>query len=308
MNNHILISIIIPVYNNEGSLKELFNRINETFILHSRLESINYQLVIVDDGSTDNSYNTISEELKKHSNFSFKIIKLTRNFGSYNSFLAGMKYCDGVCCVYLHADLQDPPELIPELYKNYLKGFKLVIANRVDREDNSILSSLYHWTIKNYGISKIPSGGFDLMLFDNCIKEEVMRISEKNTNNVYLISWLGYPYVNIPYKRKKRIYGKSQWSLSGKIRLFVDSIFSFTSIPSFWMRLSLFICLISFFSFLLSLLFLKVDLLILFLAFILLLVLMLFVNVSILAEYIHRVHETVRNRPNFVVEEVKSNS
>jgi dolichol-phosphate mannosyltransferase len=219
-----------------------------------------------------------------------------------------MKYCDGACCVYLHADLQDPPELIPELYKNYLKGFKLVIANRVDREDESILSSLYHWTIKNYGISNIPSGGFDLMLFDNCIKEEVMRISEKNTNNVYLISWLGYPYVNIPYKRKKRIYGKSQWSLRGKIRLFVDSIFSFTSIPSFWMRLSLFICLISFFSFLLSLLFLKVDLLILFLAFILLLVLMLFVNVSILAEYIHRVHETVRNRPNFVVEEVKSNS
>ena len=161
-----LISVIIPIYNNEGSLEELFERLKKVILNHTKENNVVYQIIAVDDGSLDNSYNITLNILKEDKNISSRLIKLSRNFGSYNTFLAGMNHCDGDCCVYLHADLQDPPELIPQLYENYVKGFKLVIANRESREDGTIFSTFYHWMIKVFGINNIPSGGFDLILFD----------------------------------------------------------------------------------------------------------------------------------------------
>lgn len=299
-----LISIITPIYNNEGSIKELFSRLKNVYNEKLQNKNISIQLVIVDDGSEDNSFIIAKTEVQKLSDFRYKLIKLTRNFGSYNSFLAGMFNSDGDCCIYLHADLQDPPELIPQLFENYEKGFKLVIANRRNREDSSVFSSLYHWVIKKYGIKNVPPGGFDLMLFDKTIKNEIIRISEKNTNNVYLITWLGFPYVNIPYKRENRRHGKSQWILGKKIRLFIDSIFSFTSVPVFIIRMNTIVSIVTFvlitflYVFYKKLNFEFIHLLISFIFF------MLSLNLNILLEYLLRIHETVRDRPNYIVDNI----
>ena len=298
------ISLIIPFYNNEESITELFERLyqlgeNPVFSNHS------FELVLIDDGSSDNTFETLMHQKIKHEKFRFKLIKLTRNFGSYNAFLAGMHHATGDCCVHLHADLQDPPELIPQLFENYLKGFKLIIANREEREDPSIFSRLYHYLVKRYAIQQIPSGGFDLMLFDKVIKDEIVEISEKNTNNVYLISWLGYPYVSIPYKRVKRKYGKSQWVLTKKIRLFVDTFFSFSNLPikilRFNLLLSFLFLVAALFQFLFPLDEWEYSSLALIIA-----IALFSINVSatIMAEFLTRIHETVRNRPNFVVEKV----
>jgi glycosyltransferase involved in cell wall biosynthesis len=304
MINKLQISIIITLYNNEESIAELLKRISLMYNQFLIEKCKVCQLIIVDDGSIDNSLRAMQEETKKYSEFEYKIIKLTRNFGSYNSFLAGMAHADGECCIYLHADLQDPPELIPKLLENYEKGFKLVIANRQTREDSSILSTIYHWVIKKYGINDIPSGGFDLILFDKSIKDEIVKISEKNTNNVYLITWLGHPYVNIPYTRSKRQYGKSQWQFWSKVRLFVDSIFSFTSLPIFIIRFN------TMFSFVLlliiSILFnlntkFEINLIFLLVA-VMFFILSLSFNITI--EYLLRIHETVRNRPSYVVGQI----
>ncbi|MEX0810929.1 MAG: glycosyltransferase family 2 protein [Chitinophagales bacterium] len=294
------ISIIIPCYNNAESLWELINRLkkieeNQVFNAHT------IEYVFVDDKSEDDTY-TIQQEIKAKYPNQIKIIKLTRNFGSYNSFLAGMIYAQGDCNVYLHADLQDPPELIPSMFEHYLNGYKLVIANRSERADNSIFSNLYHIMVKHFAIKDIPKGGFDLVLFDSKIREEIVAISEKNTNNVYLISWLGYPYVNIPYNREERKYGKSQWKFFAKAKLFVDTFFSFGNIPLWTIR----------FSFVLLVIYLFVKLLIVmitpgydlekleipFLSVLISLMLL------IIGEYISRVHESVRKRPNFIVEKV----
>jgi glycosyltransferase involved in cell wall biosynthesis len=171
------ISVIIPCYNDELSIMLLLEKM-QLVENNTIFEGVEFEYVFVDDGSTDNTYKNQLLIKEKYLN-KVSIVKLTRNFGSYNSFLAGMYYATGDCNVYLHADLQDPPELIPQLYENHLKGFPLVIANRNDREDSSLFSLMYHYMVKKYVIKNIPSGGFDLILFSREIKQHILDISEK---------------------------------------------------------------------------------------------------------------------------------
>ncbi|MBX7183281.1 MAG: glycosyltransferase family 2 protein [Bacteroidia bacterium] len=294
------ISIIVTCYNNSGSLPELWERLqklSEKPIFQNHF----FEFLFVDDGSEDSTYSVLQQFQSFH-NHEVVLVKLTRNFGSYNSFLAGMSHAGGQANVYLHADLQDPPELIEEMFTYFLKDIPLVIAHRESREDGSIFSSLYHWMVRKFAIQKTPPGGFDLLLFHEKIRNDVVAISEKSTNNVYLINWLGYPFVQIPYKRLKRRHGKSQWSLRKKAHLFIDTVFSFTNLPLDFIRFLGFLSIIN------------LGLAGYFLVFqgssishqlwfwtstILFMLGMLGI---ILGEYLFRVHETVRNRPNFVVE------
>jgi polyisoprenyl-phosphate glycosyltransferase len=302
------ISVIIPIYNNSESLQELFERLNilikqPLFINHT------FELICVNDGSTDNSLNVLRKEIEIF-NASVKIINLTRNFGSYNAFLAGMNYATGKCNIHLHADLQDPPEEILKLFPHFEKGYKLVIANREKREDSSMFSDLYHKLVRRFAISNIPNGGFDLVLFDEKIREDILKISEKNTNNVYLISWLGYEYVNVPYTRVKRQHGKSQWTLNKKVRLFADTLFSFTNLPLTIVR-SIFYISTIFFTFNLVYVLIQIQKKQAFdTKLILISMFFFFTNISlvIVVEYLNRIHETVRKRPSFVVENIELNN
>ena len=302
------VSIIIPCYQNEGSIPILADRL---FALQSKLQDrAIFSYVLVDDGSTDNTYKQLLD-FKNRLPDEVKILKLARNFGSYNAFLAGMTHSQGDCHVHLHADLQDPPELIEEMLTYHEKGTRLVIAHRnarEDVEDVTFLASLYHFMVKRYAIKNIPEGGFDLMLFDEQIRKEVVGISEKNTNTVYLITWLGYPYVAIPYTRKKREHGHSQWTFWKNVKLFMDTFFSFSDFPLHILRMFSLIGLTG--SFLMGVYwaiagegsFLSPHRLFGFWA--ILIAISVLVGIFVLAEYMMRIHETVRKRPNFVVDEI----
>ena len=114
------------------------------------------------------------------------------------------------------------------------KGLNLVIANREKREDpllQRLISNFFHDLIRKYAIKNIPKGGFDLILFDKKILKEVIKINQKNSHLIYLISSLKYDFVSIPYTRKKREIGKSKWTLSKKIKLFIDTFVSFSYLP-----------------------------------------------------------------------------
>jgi dolichol-phosphate mannosyltransferase len=156
--------------------------------------------------------------------------------------------------------------------------------------------------IKVFGINNIPSGGFDLILFDKEIQNEVLKISEKNTNIVYLISWLGYPYVSIPYVRQKREHGTSQWFFWKKVRLLVDSVFSFTMLPAYWIRLTFVFMLVADFIFVIYEVCVRsihpFNMMIMFFLTLIL------ANILIISEYLLRIHDSVRNRPSFVVDKV----
>lgn len=225
------ISIIIPCYYNEENIpytvKELIE--NETRFPEGTM----FEYVMVDDGSRDQTFAALRLFFEKYPH-KVKIIKLASNVGSYNAILAGMQYATGDCCTVISADLQDPPQLIAEMYAYWQKGYKLVLANREKREDpffSTLFSNFYHYMIRKFAISSIPKGGFDFALFDKKLNELVVQMQEKNTNTLYLLTWLGYEHISIPYVRTKRQVGKSRWTLKKKIKLFVDSFVSFSFLP-----------------------------------------------------------------------------
>lgn len=225
------ISIIIPCYFNEENLPVTMKALLENEKAFP--EGTNVEYVFVDDGSKDNTWGEL-KKIKSQNQDRITLVKLAGNVGSYNAVVAGMKYSTGDCNVFISADLQDPPELIPQMFAYWQKGIKFVVANRTDREESfsqKLFSNTYHRLIKRYALPHVPKGGFDMVLFDKQLKEEVLNIQERNTNTVYLLAWLNYDFVSIPYVRRKREIGVSRWTMKKKIKLFIDSFVSFSFAP-----------------------------------------------------------------------------
>lgn len=304
------LSIIIPCYFNGENLPVTTKELIENESLFE--DNLEFEYVMVDDGSGDNTM----EELLKFKNAypkKVKIVKLAGNVGSYNAILAGMNYATGDCNVMLAADLQDPPELIPKMYEYWKKGVKFVIANRSDREESwsqKLFSNTYHGLIKKYALKNIPSGGFDLVLFDKQLRDQVVNINEKNTNTIYLLAWLDYDYVNIPYVRRKRDLGVSRWTLQKKVKLFIDSFVSFSFFPI--RAISSIGILLGVVAFLYGVFVIiaKFTGLVPVAGWTALMVVLLFVSsfqmiaLGIIGEYVWRSLDASRNRPNYIVDEV----
>ncbi len=304
------ISIITPCYFNEKNIPVTVNAFLENE--KNFPAGTQFEYVLVDDGSKDNTVLELLKFKEQHPD-KFKIIKLAGNVGSYNAILAGMKFATGDCNVILTADLQDPPELVPKMFDYWLKGIKFVIANRNDREDHwmhNIFSNTYHYLIKKFALPNIPKGGFDFCLFDKQMRDEVVSMDEKNTNTIYLLSWLNYDFVSIPYTRKKREIGKSRWTLKKKLKLFIDSFVAFSFFP---------IRMISVMGFLLGLVALAYGGFILFEKYFgniavtgwtTIMVVVLFVSafqmiaLGVIGEYVWRALDASRKRPNYVVDKM----
>jgi polyisoprenyl-phosphate glycosyltransferase len=225
------LSIIIPCYYNEKNIPVT----SQELIANEKLfpAEVSFEYVMVDDGSKDNTLQALTEFKNQYPD-KVIIVKLSGNFGSYNAIQAGMKYATGDCNVVIAADLQDPPELMVKMYEHWSKGIKLVLANREDREDpffTKLFASQYQRLIKKYALPNLPKGGFDFCLFDRQLKDEIVKMEERNTNSLYLLVWLKYEFVCIPYKRRERTIGKSRWTMKKKIQLFIDSFVSFSYVP-----------------------------------------------------------------------------
>ena len=225
------LSIIIPCYFNGENIPITKQRLVENESLFET--DVTFEYVMVDDGSKDNTVEELINFKNEHPG-KVKIIKLAGNVGSYNAILAGMNYATGDCCVVIAADLLYPPELMVKMYAHWKNGIKLVVGNRADRAESffqKAFSNTYHKLIQKFALKNIPNGGFDYVFFDKKLKDEVVKINEKNTNTLYLLAWLNYDMVCIPYSRTKRDIGKSRWTLKKKIKLFIDSFISFSYAP-----------------------------------------------------------------------------
>lgn len=223
-------SIIVPVYFNEPNLSDT---IPQLLALEEKLPGYRLELVFVDDGSRDRSLDVLLDFREKHPE-KLKIVKLTRNFGSMAAIQAGFTIASGDCVGVIAADLQDPPELFVDMISHWEKGVKSVFAVRSDREESLLqkfFSNSYYACLRRFAIPGYPEGGFDFLLIDRQIVNEVNRIHEKNTNIMSLIFWLGHTHVMLPYVRRSRTKGKSRWTLSKKIKLFIDSFVAFSYLP-----------------------------------------------------------------------------
>lgn len=303
------ISIIIPCYFNEQNLPVSISELlaNEKDFPND----VEFEYLMVDDGSKDDTW----EELKKFKTThpdKVTILKLSGNFGSYNAILAGMKYASGDCNVVISADLQDPPELIRKMYDYWLKDIKLVLANRENREDawfDRMFSKWYHRLIKKYAIQNMPDGGFDFCLFDKKLKDEVVGMEEKNTNTLFLLVWLKYDFISIPYVRKKRELGTSRWTLKKKIKLMIDSFVAFSYTPIRLISVMGLLLGISAILYAIFILVMKITGHITLQGWTAMMLIFLFVSafqmiaLGIIGEYLWRTLDATRRRPNYVIED-----
>lgn len=223
------ISVVVPVYHNESSLSLLHQRLADVAANAPQAE---FEFVFVDDGSADNSFGVLKEIAIRDTRV--KVLRLVRNFGSNAAILAGLAYAQGSCAIAISADLQDPPELIPEMIAKWTEGSKVVLAVRAERHDSlatRLTANVFNRLFKHFVFPNFPPNGFDFFLADR----EVVRVLVKNAGaNLYLFGlllWTGYKLVTVTYTRAERSFGKSQWTHWKKVKYFLDAFIGFSYLP-----------------------------------------------------------------------------
>lgn len=230
MNMTRKISVVVPVYFNALSLPELFVRLDQLKSELSKI-SLDLEVVAVDDGSKDNSFETLSDLSKKYS--FLKTYQLTKNFGEATASKFGLRKITGDAFSVLAADLQDPPELILEMAKTWLEGNSYVICERTKRNDpifSKFLANLYYKFLTKFIMPTYPKKGFDLFLMDSKYLP-VINDSSKSSSIPLILSWIGIEPKKIGYVRQTREHGKSTWTLFKRINLLLDVLFSFSRKP-----------------------------------------------------------------------------
>jgi dolichol-phosphate mannosyltransferase len=226
-----LISIVVPVYFSAASLPELMERFH---LLSEQNRTDSFEFIFVDDGSRDNSFEVLARLAEEDERI--QVVKLSRNFGSNKAILAGLSYAHGDAVGVIAADLQDPPELLHEMFIHWREGKKVVLAARKDRDDpglTSLLADLFYALFRRLAIKTMPERGFDFFVVDRQVCDIVTHIQENNTYLMGLILWLGFDPEIIYYHRqaRKKEFGKSRWTLVKKVEYFLDSFVAFSYLP-----------------------------------------------------------------------------
>lgn len=223
------VSLVIPVYYNEDNLRPLYEDLKEKFI--SKID-YDYEIVMVNDGSKDKSYEVMKELAAQDDNI--KIISLSRNFGSHAAILCGVSNCTGDCAVVKAADLQEPTELILEMVESWKQGNNVVLAVREGRDESksqTFFANFYYKLVQKTALPQMPDNGFDVYLIDRKVITVLENLDEKNSALTGQILWSGFKTSNVYYHRLAREIGVSRWTLKKKIRLVMDTLFSFTALP-----------------------------------------------------------------------------
>jgi polyisoprenyl-phosphate glycosyltransferase len=225
-------SIVIPVYNNEGSLKLIFQAIDEKVIKKNPDRSCD--IIFVDDGSGDNSFNEIME-IRNENPSLVKVIKFVRNFGQLQAIIAGYKISRGKCVISISADLHDPPEMINDMLNyHFNEGYPIVVCSRESRDESFFrrsTSQIFYSLMKKLSFPYMPIKEFDYILLSETVKNIILEKQETNAFFQGQVLWTGYNIKFIPYKREKRAFGKSSWTFSKKLKYLIDGVLSYSYFP-----------------------------------------------------------------------------
>ena len=224
------LSLVIPVYGNEGSIPDLIKAV--TWIdaqLGGELE-----VVFVVDGSPDRSYALLREQLPE-SGLRTQLISLSRNFGAFSAIRVGLERSKGSRIAVMAADLQEPPELVLRFNQELAKGdIDVALGLRESRSDplSSRIASNIFWAIyRKFVMRDIPKGGVDIFALTAEFRDRLMQLGEANSSLLSQLFWLGGRRSFVGYQRRAREHGKSAWTLRKKFKYLSDSIFAFTDLP-----------------------------------------------------------------------------
>ena len=224
-----LISVVIPVYNEEESLPLLYERLVNLTCLIPQYEA---EFIFVDDGSRDKTLSWLTA--RRAQDRRIKVVSLSRNFGSHAAMRAGLTCAGGDAVANISGDLQDPPELIAQMIEKWQQGADIVWGVRAGRDESAgyqWFAGLYYFLMRKLALKEMPAGGMDLCLMDRRVLQTLLTIPEKNTTIFGLVLWMGYKQVFLPYRREARRFGSTKWSLDKKIKMVIDSLTSFSVAP-----------------------------------------------------------------------------
>ncbi|MFK7774893.1 MAG: glycosyltransferase family 2 protein [Saprospiraceae bacterium] len=305
------ISVIIPVYNEEKNIQNLYNRLSQVM---QNLE-VTYELIFVNDGSKDASIGLI--KVLSNKNKEVKYIDFSRNFGHQIAVTAGLDKTSGDAVVIIDADLQDPPELIAEMYQKRKEGFEVIYAKRKNRKGESFLKLwtarvFYRLLAKMTSIS-IPVDTGDFRMIDKKIVEVLREMPEKNKYLRGQISWVGFNQTFVEYDRQERQAGATGYTYRKMLHFALDGITAFSDVP---------LKIVTYFGFMVSVIAFLVAIYALLAKFVWensvpgwtsLMIAILFIGgiqmiaIGIIGEYLSRMNHNIRNRPLYIIRESNIN-
>jgi polyisoprenyl-phosphate glycosyltransferase len=307
-DSNSLISIVVPVYNESGVI-QLF--IDQVDLILKKID-YKYEIIFIDDGSTDNTFLELENIYKSYENI--RVIKFSRNFGKEAAISAGIDYSNGDALIPIDVDMQDPPELIVDFIHQWQAGYDVVYGVREDRALDNIgkrITSRFFYSIFNkISKTKIPYNVGDYRLIDRKVINVIKMLPERNRFMKGLFSWVGFKSIGIPYKRPERSSGKTKWNYWKLWNFSIDGITGFSTAPlKIWMYIGGVISIVSLFYALLLIIKVTISgidvpgytstlVAILFLGGLQLLVL------GIYGEYLGRIYEESKSRPIYILDSI----
>ena len=223
-------SLVVPVYNNADSLRDLINEITRLALSFDH----DFEAIFVVDGGTDNSNDRLAE-LTVDLPYRTVVVEHSRNFGSFSAIRTGLHVSEGEIIAVRSADLQEPNALIEELFSTVKRGAcEIALGVRQGRNDalHRRVGAGVFWSLyRRYVQPQMPKGGVDVFACTRCVRDALLELREANSSLVGLLIWLGYPFAVVPYVRLQRVHGKSEWSLDKLVDYMSDSAFAFSRTP-----------------------------------------------------------------------------
>jgi len=302
------ISFVIPVYRNERAVTMTYEHIRQ--ICAAGLANYAYEVVFIDDGSDDGSLQELLAIQSRDANV--RVVSFTRNFGQMAAILAGLKHATGDVVVQLSADLQDPIALVPQMIAEHERGSEVVVCHREHREDalSSRVASRALYAILRLSFPQIPAGGFDYILLDRKVVDAFNAVDVRNRFFQGDILWFGYKTTFIPYTRAKRAVGRSQYTFAKRVKNSLDAILDSSYLPIRFISLVGVITAFVGFLYAVDIVYgrLRHDIPFTGWAPIMILILviggLLMLMLGIIGEYVWRIYDEVRGKPNYIVRRI----
>ena len=224
------VSLVIPMYYEEQVAEECYKRVTKVL---KEIKNYEYEVIFVNDGSKDKTLEILENIAKEDKNI--KVVSFSRNFGHQAAVTAGLKYVTGDAIVIMDADLQDPPELIPDMLRYWEDGYEVIYGKRKTREGESAFKLLtakaFYNTLNKLSDVEIPKDTGDFRLVDKKVVDVINSLPEHNKFLRGLFSWVGFKQYAYEYERKERFAGKTKYPLKKMLKLAQDGILSFSTKP-----------------------------------------------------------------------------
>lgn len=303
------ISIIIPCYNEEEVIEISYERITKVM---KNILNYSYELIFINDGSKDNTYKIITNIAQNDNNV--KIIDFSRNFGHQAAVMAGLRNCTGNAAIIIDADMQDPPEVIPDMLKLWEDGNEIVYGKRKTREGETIFKTFtakaFYRILKKLSDIDIPVDTGDFRLIDRQVVNALCGLKEHNKYIRGLVVWIGFKQYAYEYDRQERVAGKTKYPFKKMVKLALDGIISFSTKPLkiiggmgiIALFLAFSIAIYAILSYVFSWNYLMPGWTSLMLTITTLSGIQ-FISIWIMSEYVARIYDEVRNRPEYIIKE-----